>query len=167
MLIARKVVSYDKPHALHLTLSTFHYCSPRCVTSSVQFVFSPSLLSVLSVTPFFALRTPRYFKLPTFRRGTLIKIVCFALVTPAPQVARILEFVLDEYSPDGRTREKLETVLDIIRWACFMFIFLHATPPPTEWRRHVGVVKNYRDIRTKMLPVLLVFRHDVVFVRLE
>lgn len=31
------------------------------------------------------------------------------------QVARLLEYVLDEYSPDERTREKLELVLNIIR----------------------------------------------------
>ena len=31
------------------------------------------------------------------------------------QAARTLEFVLDKYSPDQRTQEKLEMVLNIIR----------------------------------------------------
>lgn len=34
----------------------------------------------------------------------------------AYQAARTLEFVLDKYQPDGRTTEKLEMVLNIIRY---------------------------------------------------
>ncbi|CAB1103813.1 unnamed protein product [Ectocarpus sp. CCAP 1310/34] len=39
----------------------------------------------------------------------------FALETPLQQAARTLEFILDKYSPDQRTQEKLEMVLNIIR----------------------------------------------------
>eukprot|EP00752_Nemacystus_decipiens_P009675 g8644.t1 len=38
----------------------------------------------------------------------------FSLETPLQQAARTLEFVLDKYSPDQRTQEKLEMVLNII-----------------------------------------------------
>ncbi|CAM9207410.1 unnamed protein product, partial [Scytosiphon promiscuus] len=38
----------------------------------------------------------------------------FALETPLQQAARTLEFVLDKYSPDERTQEKLDMVLNII-----------------------------------------------------
>ncbi|CAM9427493.1 unnamed protein product [Ectocarpus fasciculatus] len=38
----------------------------------------------------------------------------FALETPLQQAARTLEFILDKYSPDQRTQEKLEMVLNII-----------------------------------------------------